>query len=127
MKQSDLDKYTAETQSDGKIVLTPIKRCIQGTVWKISGATWLGSARLGGKVTSETYWCSSDCDAPCPLGSFDEVYVLRSDIVEALSHTDRDGCSVLDARGFLAVGESALRPTRQSLANLGFKVGQYYL
>jgi len=122
MKQSDLDKYTAETQSDGKIVLTPIERCIQGTVWRRISEL-LSEGPSGGSA----YWCKPDDAGDRSRGSFDEVYVLRSDIVEALSHTDRDGCSVLDARGFLAVGESALRPTRQSLANLGFKVGQYYL
>ncbi len=122
MKQSDLDKYTAETQSDGKIVLTPIKRCIQGTVWRR-----ISELLSEGPFGERAYWCKPDAAGDRSRGSFDEVYVLRSDIVEALSHTDRDGCSVLDARGFLAVGESALRPTRQSLANLGFKVGQYYL
>jgi len=122
MKQSDLDKYTAETQSDGKIVLTPIERCIQGTVWRR-----ISELLSEGPSGERAYWCKPDDAGDRSRGSFDGVYVLRSDIVEALSHTDRDGCSVLDARGFLAVGESALRPTRQHLANLGFKVGQYYL
>ena len=120
MKQSDLDKYTAETQSDGKIVLTPIKRCIQGTVWRR-----ISELLSEGPFGERAYWCKPDDAGDRSRGSFDEVYVLRSDIVEALSHTDIDGCSVLDSRGFPEMCELGLRPTRQHLSDLGFKVGQY--
>lgn len=134
MKTTEIDgkKYTASTQDDGSIVLTPIDgaapervaRCgdvhlnSEGTGFclctGVSCPTWYFSDFVGQLIDTQKP------DYPLLLNIQDFArgdYVLKSDVVAALSFKDNCGDSVL--KGSECVYEGGIKPTREALAALG--------
>lgn len=131
MKTTEIDgkKYTASTQDNGSIVLTPIEEAKPERVARCGDVC--GDASLFGirdsmgefqTTASEGGWiaCPSEMGKPYLFNIQDFAngdYVLKSDIVAALSIKDRTGDCMLF--GLRYITEDCIDETRKALAALG--------
>ena len=102
-------EYTLNENEDGSITLTPIEKVetrhpMPGGVWRtVFGSIYIvgadSSMKLNGTLAfhgntdgAETFYDEGDTY----LGTFDEVYVKKQDVIDALSHKDDNGDDMIE-------------------------------
>ena len=125
-------EYTLTEGEGGKLTLTPLikepeqRKPEAGDVWRRNDWTYLigedlhGITMGDGLKTKTVFQKYYRADIFTYLGKFDDVYVKKADIIEALSHEDSDGDSIMSTPNSSgSVYCQALDKSREALRKLG--------
>jgi len=124
-------EYTLTEGEGGKLTLTPLikepeqRKPEAGDVWRRNDWTYLigedlhGITMGDGLKTKTVFQKYYRADIFTYLGKFDDVYVKKADIIEALSHEDSDGDSVIRSKRVTATDAWGIVKSREALRKLG--------